>query len=52
MATRAEDDAPAIEKAAELVSELTRLLLCKMPTQLRIGLAIAKITRGQEVDAT
>ena len=35
------DGALAIEKAAELVSEVTRLFLRKLPGQLPIGLAIA-----------
>ena len=38
------DGAPAIEKATELVSEVTRLFLHKLPGQLRIGLAIATTT--------
>jgi hypothetical protein len=41
----AQNDAPAIEKAAELVSEVTRLFLRKLPGQLRIGLAIATTTQ-------
>jgi hypothetical protein len=45
------DVAPAIEKAAELVSEVTRLFLRKLPGQLRIGLAIATTTH-QRVLAT
>jgi hypothetical protein len=40
----ADDGAPAVEKAAELVSEVTRLFLRKLPDQLRIGLAIATAT--------
>jgi len=40
----ADDGAPAIDKAAELVSEVTRLFLRKLPGQLRIGLAIATAT--------
>jgi hypothetical protein len=40
----ADGTAPAIEKAAELVSEVTRLFLRKLPGQLRIGLAIATTT--------
>lgn len=40
----AEDGAPAIEKTAELVSEVTRLFLRKLPGQLRIGLVIATTT--------
>jgi hypothetical protein len=40
----ADDGAPAIEKAAELASEVTRLFLRKLPGQLRIGLAIATTT--------
>ena len=47
----AEDGAPAIEKASELVSEVTRLFLRKLPGQLRIGLAIASTTH-QRVLAT
>ncbi len=47
----AEEGAPAIEKAAELVSEVTRLYLRKLPGQLRIGLAIATTTH-QRVLAT
>jgi len=47
----AEDGAPAIEKAAELVSEVTRLFIRKLPGQLRIGLAIATATH-QRVVAT
>jgi hypothetical protein len=39
-----EDGAPAIERAAELVSEVTRLFVRKLPGQLRIGLAIATTT--------
>ena len=45
------EGAPAIEKAAELVSEVTRLFLRKLPGQLRIGLAIATTTH-QRVLAT
>lgn len=37
----AQEGAPAIEKAAELVAQVTRLFLRKLPGQLRIGLAIA-----------
>jgi hypothetical protein len=47
----AEDGAPAIEKAAELVSEVARLFTRKLPGQLRIGLAIATTTH-QRVLAT
>lgn len=47
----AEDGAPAIEKAAELVSEVTRLFTRKVPGQLRIGLAIAS-SAHQRVLAT
>jgi len=45
------DGVPAVEKAAELVSEVTRLFLRKLPGQLRIGLAIATTTH-QRVLAT
>jgi hypothetical protein len=47
----AEDGAPAVEKAAELASEVTRLFLRKLPGQLSIGLAIAIATQ-QRVLAT
>lgn len=47
----AEDGAAAIEKGAELVSEVTRLFTRKLPGQLRIGLAIAT-TAHQRVLAT
>ena len=47
----AEDGAPAIERAAELVSEVTRLFIRKLPGQLRIGLALATTTH-QRVLAT
>lgn len=40
-----EDGVPAIERAAELASEVMRLFLRKLPDQLRIGLAIATATR-------
>ena len=49
---RAEHGAPATEKAAELVSEVTRLFLRKLPGQLRIGLAIAATTTHQRVLTT
>ncbi|HZT06562.1 MAG TPA: hypothetical protein VFC51_05990 [Chloroflexota bacterium] len=44
-----EDGAPAVEKAAELVSEVTRLFLRKLPGQLRIGLAVATVTHRRVV---
>jgi hypothetical protein len=46
-----EAGAPAVEKAADMVSEVTRLFLSKLPGQLRIGLAIATTTH-QRVLAT
>jgi len=48
----AEDGAPAVEKAAELVSEVTRLCVRKLPGQLRIGLAIATTTRQPALATT
>jgi len=45
------EEAPAIDKAAELVFEVTRLFLRKLPGQLRIGLSIATTTH-QRVLAT
>lgn len=45
----AEGTAPAIEKASELVTEVTRLFLRKLPGQLRIGLAIAATARPREI---
>lgn len=47
----ADEGAPAIEKAAEVASEVTRLFTRKLPGQLRIGLAIATTTH-QRVLAT
>jgi hypothetical protein len=47
----AEDGGPAVEKAAELVSEVARLFTRKLPGQLRIGLALAATTH-QRVLAT
>jgi|SRR5579884_920042 len=42
---------PAVEQTAELVSEVTRLFLRKLPGQLAIGLALAIVTHQRTVAA-
>jgi hypothetical protein len=43
--------APVVEATAELVSEVTRVFLRKLPGQIVIGLAIATVTRPRVVAA-